>query len=114
MESAAEAKEIEQKAKVAPVVKFVGGPPRSTTIALQCPFELDGNLIETVTVRRLTAAEVESFISSVQRGEDVELPMVDLPAAVLDQLDHDDFMAVNSAIHRHFPAALRQEPRDQQ
>ncbi|CAH1649641.1 phage tail assembly protein [Chelatococcus asaccharovorans] len=91
---------------------FVGGQPRSQTVALEYPLELDGVRYDAVTVRRLTVAEVSAYAEALTAARDADqpaprFPMFDVPDAVLDHLDDDDAEAVNKVALDFLPRRFR-------
>lgn len=98
--------------------RIVGGPPRSRVVPLTWPVETsDGRVITEVTVRRLSTAEVRSFVEAITEGESKPLlPMFEgpdgrpIPAAALDVMDRDDWDALDRVSVDFLPAALRGDP----
>jgi hypothetical protein len=103
----------EQPAPAPP--KFAdGGKPRAQTVKLNYPVEYDGKIYNEITVRRLTATEVDQFCTALVARVPTDtsamprLPMFDVPFAVLDALDADDDDAVQEVITSFLPRRLRQ------
>ncbi len=81
-------------------------PPIAATVDLQYPFRLDGKVIETITIRRLTLGEVGAVIDA--RGAaanryDCYAVMTGLPAEVLRGLVDVDGEAVVEAAYGFLP-----------
>jgi hypothetical protein len=92
----------------APVARIVGGAPRTKSIALKWPVEFDGRVYTDITVRRITAGEVDVFVQSVRDGVTAPaLPMFDAPPEVLAAMDADDSATLNEAAADFLPRALR-------
>jgi hypothetical protein len=92
----------------APVARFISGPVRTTTYKLVWAFEYDGRVYEEITIRRLSAKEVDDFIQEIRSGNtDARLPMFGVPDAVLDAMDADDSTALNEVAKPFMPVALR-------
>ena len=92
---------------VAPVVAKLGGN-RSRVVPLEYPAELaDGAIVSEITVRRMTAAEVEAFVAAAAAAQEARLPMFDQPPEVLDALDPDDFDELNKVATEMLPRRLR-------
>ncbi|MDC7784754.1 phage tail assembly protein [Rhodoplanes sp. TEM] len=89
--------------------RFVGGKPRARVITLEYPIEYRGKLWEQITVRRMTAKELQDFVDQASKdGETPKLPMFDAPIEVMDFLDPDDQATVSEAVQDFLPRALRQ------
>lgn len=92
---------------------FVGGKPRARTIALEWPLKLGDKVYTSVTVRRLTVAEIETFVEEAKDSAKQTIaapkwpPMCDVPPAVLEALDPDDQDAISEAIMDFLPRRLR-------
>lgn len=81
---------------------------RTRTVPLAYPAELAGGvIISEVTVRRMTAAEVQEFVAAAAAGQEVRLPMFSLPSEILDALDPDDFDELNKVATEMLPRRLR-------
>lgn len=81
------------------------------TVPLDFAFRLDGRLIETVDVRRLTTGEVDQFLKEHAAGFstfDVFAVMTGLPAPVLRGLIAEDGDKVTDAALDFLPRAIRQ------
>lgn len=99
-----------------PPPKFVGGPPRSRTVTLTYPVEYDGKVYRTITVTRMTVAQVRDFTVQVSDDPDgARLPMFDAPKEVMDALDPDDYAEVDRVVLDFLPRNMRAalEPTDQ-
>src|SRR4051812_41423264 len=93
-----------------PAARIVGGPPRTKTVALQWPVEFDGKTYNEIEVRRLTAADVDTFVKAVRAGDqDARLPYYNAPDEVLDAMDADDSAALNEAAAPFTPRAFQAE-----
>lgn len=84
--------------------KFAGGKTRSKTIGLDYPIEFGGKVYASITVRRMTGAEVSAWANAA--GAD-NLPMFDCPQEVVDALDADDAEAVSKAVIDFLPRRMR-------
>ncbi|MGV1352780.1 phage tail assembly protein [Klebsiella pneumoniae] len=92
----------------APTAVFVDAAKRFRTITLDWPVEFGGTVYSSVTVHRMTTAEVDRFAESVRaQGSKATLPMYDVPREVIDALDPDDAEAVNEATNDFLPRSLR-------
>lgn len=91
---------------------YLNDAPRSTTITLLHPFELDGVQVREVTVRRLRGFEAKLFaqasLAAAQAGliEPV-FPGVELSAEAYAALDDDDVYQIDEAIEGFMPARFR-------
>jgi hypothetical protein len=85
--------------------RFASDRVRSAIVTLEWPIEFGGATYETITVRRMTGAEVSAWASSA--GE-ANLPMFDCPQEVVDALDADDAEAVSKAVIDFLPRRMRQ------
>ena len=89
-------------------VKIVSGPPLTKKVPFIWGYEHEGQTYKAVTVRRMTVAEVEAFVEAAKaEGAKAELPMFDVPQAVIDALMPDDSAAVNEIVRDFLPRALR-------
>ncbi|MDC7787374.1 phage tail assembly protein [Rhodoplanes tepidamans] len=83
------------------------GRAREEVIALDWPFERDGNVVETITVRRLTVAEVAEVVDSGALAEHglwaVWAAQAGLTVGELRGLDEDDGGRVTEACNRFLP-----------
>jgi hypothetical protein len=92
--------------------RFVGGKPRSLTIPLDWPLEYDGKVYSEVTIRRVTIAELETFLAEAIQTIEADgkyypwPPMFDAPRAVMDALDPDDQDRISTAALDFFPRRL--------
>lgn len=100
----------------APVVRFLTDKPRRADLVLAWPVELDGVPYRTVTVRRMSVAEVGAFMDALKdapEGASVRFPIFDdergapLPDALWDVLDPDDHDALQRAAADFLPARFR-------
>lgn len=102
-----------------PEIRFVGGKPRSETVPLDWPIEVDGRLIDSIVVCRMTAGEIAAYIEQVETAADraaamrIRFPMFRaiggalLPDAVIDALDDDDGERVQEVALRFLPRRFR-------
>lgn len=93
-------------------VEFVGKEGRFETKKLEHPVIFDGKEISEVTIRRMTAGDVESLVKSVNDGGELnwfDYPMFDVPAEVLRELDGDDALVIKGAVNRFLPRVFRGE-----
>jgi hypothetical protein len=103
-------------AEPVPVVAFDGSLPRRAPVPLTWPVYVDGVRLEVVFVRRLSLAEVRAYVAAINAGGSPHLPMYEfpdgrpMPKAVLDQLDSDDFDAIDTRALDFLPLALRGDP----
>ena len=96
-------------APVAPVARIIGDK-HFRAIPLEWPVDYDGKTIDTVTVRRMTGAEVSAFIATLRDNPDAaRLAMYDVPHEVIDGLDADDYAKVQEAVNDFLPRVLREE-----
>ena len=89
---------------------FIGGKAWSQSIPLDFPFEWDGREISTITVRRLTTAEMGEVVGRVGSGFDqwdIFAAMAGLPADVLRGLEAGDGDAVTGVAWDFLPRSLR-------
>ena len=94
-------------------VCFVGGPrPRTETLALEWPLEVDGKRLDRIELRRLTGAEMVALqdIATREGFYDAELfaLVCDQPAAVLRALDQDDWLALKEKVLDFLPRRFRE------
>jgi len=101
------------------VARIVTDRPRAATITLEWPIAYNGRVYATITVARLTAAEVarfqEEIVQLLDSGADakVRLPLFRdergelVPDAVLDALDDDDRLALDEAAAGFLPRRFR-------
>lgn len=97
-------------------VRFVSSKPRSETVALDWPIELDGKVVETVTISRLSVAQVERFFAEYAdlkerdpaAASKLQLPMCDVDPAVIAMLDDDDGVRVSEVIARFLPRRFQE------
>ncbi|MDP2356151.1 MAG: phage tail assembly protein [Beijerinckiaceae bacterium] len=92
-----------------PAPRFVDtGKARTKTVMLEWPVEFDGKVWSEITIRRLTAAEVDMFVEDAREaGAKARLPMFDAPFDVLDALDSDDAENLNREAEPFLPLAFR-------
>jgi hypothetical protein len=88
--------------------RHVSERPRFRTVPLEWPVEFEGKVWNEIQVRRMTTAEVGTFIEAIKTdGAKAYLPMFDAPQAVMDALDDDDGVAVNEAVNDFLPRRLQ-------
>lgn len=91
---------------------YLGDTVRSTSVPLKFPFELDGIEYRTVTVRRITGREAQSWSRALREflagdGPEPQFPGIVMPSAAFDALDDDDLAALDEAADRFFPARFQ-------
>ena len=89
---------------------FTGTAAWSKEVPLDFPFEWEGRVIDTITVRRLTTAEMGEVVTRAGGGFDqwdVFAAMTGLPAAVLLGLEAGDGDMVTEVAWDFLPRALR-------
>jgi hypothetical protein len=96
------------EAPPAPAVEFVAARDRFRVVPLAWPVTYEGRLIGAVTVRRLSAVEVRSFVDQVTTGAGVHFPGLDIPPIVLASLDDDDAAEVDKAVEAFLPRRLHE------
>ena len=86
---------------------------------LEWPVEWNGRTYESVTLRRLTVAEVAAFVESLKdlpEGAKIRWPIfcdengAPMPPEVMDALDADDSDALDKAALDFLPRRFRGEP----
>lgn len=85
---------------------------RSREVPLEFPAEFEGVTYDKVTIRRMSAPEVEAFIkraaaSTPGDGDDTPVEMLDIPREVFLGLDPDDREMVEEAIYDFLPRRLQ-------
>ena len=98
---------IEQQPDTVAPPRFVSEVGRSQIVDLAWPIEYGGRIWSQITVRRLTAREVDAAVEASRAGLDDTLPIFDAPAVVLDALDADDSERLNEVAKNFFPRALK-------
>ncbi|MCB5203953.1 phage tail assembly protein [Neorhizobium sp. T786] len=90
------------------ILRFTAGT-RKKVVPLQFSFELGGEEILEVHVQRLTLADVDQLLASLDKIStfDIYSVMTGLPPAVLRGLDDDDAVAVTEACYAFLPRRLR-------
>jgi len=90
--------------------RIISPKERSADISLEWPVEFDGKLYESVTVRRVSGKDVDDFIrasAALQEGErQPQLPVLDFPREVYDEMDDDDRLRVEEALLPFLPRRL--------
>ncbi|WP_162783619.1 hypothetical protein [Devosia naphthalenivorans] len=100
-------------AEAAPIgPRYLADTPRSVTIPLQHPFELNGVEVREVTVRRLRGFEAKHFaqasLLAAQAGRiEPMFPGIDISAEGYSALDDDDVYAIDEAVEVFLPARFR-------
>lgn len=103
-----------------PQVEFVNPPkPREITYRLMFPLKVDGKLYEEVTLRRPSMREWRAYLTACEEavkaggpGADdlVDLPWMSITAAVIEELDTHDGLALEATQMGFFgSASLPQE-----
>ena len=92
--------------------RFVAAEGRSEAVSLEWSVEYAGKIYSSVTVRRMTAGEVATFVEHVRSLPPTErykarFPMFDVPDAVLDMLDADDDERLGEVVGRFLPRRFR-------
>ena len=79
------------------------------TVELDYPIRDDvtGEVIDKVTLRRMTARQVREFVEKAMAGEFAELPIADIPSEALEALDGDDRERIEQAVLDFMPVRLR-------
>lgn len=102
-----------------PVVRLLDDGRRSRVVPLEWPIEIDGRVVDAVTVRRLNTKDVADFVAAVQSspsGGDMRLfrfPMFfdiegnKLSDAVIDALDDDDTATLTEVASDFLPRRFR-------
>lgn len=81
---------------------------RSKVVMLDFPFEYDGKLIDRVTIRRLSTAEVSQYYRELAEGGAVpDLPLFDVPQAIIEVMDDDDSYALQEELRAFLPRRLQ-------
>lgn len=102
------------EAPVEPIeeLEFVGAS-HCRTVPLTHPFRRNGEIVDTITVRRLRIGDVDRFIKRAQGGSfstfDIYAEMTGLPASVLRGLVDEDGDAVTDACFDFLPRSLKPE-----
>lgn len=94
-----------------PVIRFSGDRERVKAIKLEWPVEVDGVVVETINVRRLTTGEVAAHAEYMRGNPNsgARWPMADQPDHVIDALDAVDGDAINRAIIDFLPRSFLDE-----
>ena len=90
-----------------PVAKIVTNLPREKVVTLTYPVEFDGRLYESITIRRITGAEVVDYMDRLQQRERLMPPVVECPVEVYEAMDADDQFMVDEAAMDFLPRQLR-------
>ncbi|MGI2031400.1 phage tail assembly protein [Rhizobium panacihumi] len=101
--------------KAHPVTRHVAkqvlpaGFEASKTIGLTVPVEFDGTVYSEVHIRRLKGRDFLK-LQQMTGNEDVSLLAIvtAIPAAVIEELDAEDFVTLSEAAQDFLPRALRQ------
>ncbi|PZP57698.1 MAG: hypothetical protein DI604_34410, partial [Delftia acidovorans] len=92
------------------VAKIVTPKERHIDVPLEWPIEFNGQIYESVRIRRVTGREVEAFIrgaTAVGPNDPAPVPpMLDCPAEVYEALDDDDRMTVEEQMLPFLPRRL--------
>lgn len=97
----------------ASAVSFVGGPrPRTETLVLEWPLEVDGARIDRIELRRLTGAEMVALQDLVARenfaDHDLFALVCDVSPEVIRALDEDDWIALREKALDFLPRRFRE------
>ncbi|MFC2252509.1 hypothetical protein ACETRX_22930 [Labrys portucalensis] len=89
---------------------------RSEAVPLTWPVIVDGKLWTEITVRRVTAGEVEAYVKALQVArdaglpiDDIQLPLIEAPTAVIKALDDDDAFRIDEVAQSFLPRRFRAE-----
>ena len=96
-------------------VRWLSDRKREEVYELQFPFELAGVEYRKITVRRLSAGEVDAFVKKMREAksaEAVRIPMyfvgeAEITDIIWDSLDDDDVHGLESAAVKLSPARFR-------
>jgi len=97
-------------ATAAPAMAGGNRPPLPVAVPLEYPFERDGVLVETITLRRLTVIEVGEVLDALPENfdfYDIYAAMADQPAAVLRGLIDVDGEKVAEVGYSFLPRRFR-------
>lgn len=91
-----------------PEAKIVSSKERSTTVALDWPVEFDGQMYESITIRRCSGKEVDEFVTAATagNGSSLKAPMIDCPQEVYEAMDDDDRLKLEAALVPFLPRRL--------
>jgi len=94
-------------------VSFVEGPrPRTETVALEWPLEVDGARIDQIALRRLTGADMVALQDLVAQenfaDHDLFALVCDVSAEVIRALDEDDWIALREKALDFLPRRFRE------
>ena len=85
--------------------------PRSNTLELEWPLDLDGEMILSITLRSIVGSEVaalqEAMLAEGATDEAMIAAFADQPAEVIGQLDADDFMTLKEMVVDFLPRRIR-------
>ncbi len=106
------APQVETKAAPAPqraTVEFAAGDGRTKTVKLEWPITIDGNQVDTITLRRLTGRDYKA-LATLPAGADENAALLaiitGLPAVVVESLDAEDYEEVAAAAKDFLPRSL--------
>ena len=92
--------------------QIVSPKERTAVVPLDWPVEFGGQVYETITIRRVSAREVEEFIEAISTHKDgepnVKAPMIDCPQEVYEAMDDDDRLRLEEALVPFLPRRLQQ------
>lgn len=96
----------------APVIEFAeGGKARFRDVPLVYPLKVDGEVLDKITVRRLTGREVKTLQQAVSEEGFIFEKVVERytaqPDYILDALDQDDFTEVSETVIDFLPEKMR-------
>lgn len=105
----------EATASAPATLAFAGDRPRVKTMNLDWPVSYAGKTYATISIKRLTAADVAAFIEKLGGGKFRFPIFVDdegalVPDAVMDGLDDDDAMVLDKASLDFLPRRFREAP----
>lgn len=97
-----------------PVIEFAEGDKiRFKDVPLDYPLKVDGELLDKITVRRLTGLEVRGLQEAMDENgflfERMIQPFTGQPQYILDALDQDDFAEVAETVVDFLPEKMRAE-----
>jgi hypothetical protein len=99
------------KVAAAPSRRIEHTRDRTKTVPLAWPVTVDGKIVDSVTVRRLSVREVADYVEQLRNSaspDPIRLPMiVGLSESVIDALDDDDMATIDGVIFDFLPQRLR-------
>lgn len=85
--------------------------PRTASITLEWPLDLDEVALDVITLRRLTGGEVAALQETMMAGgseADMLAAFCDQPADIIAQLDADDYLELKARVVDFLPKRLRE------